>query len=128
MSGEMGQLVETDQGDLGALPLIDRRVVLEMRKLDLASAWQAPFLGTPVRGTTEPRIKVQALVPQPAGVGDLRGGAPEEYSAEARHSADMAQRLEDQSDGLAPTGSAAMDANVRGSLQKRGSVVRVVTR
>jgi hypothetical protein len=34
----MGQLVETDQCDLGALPVIDRAVELQVRKLDLAAA------------------------------------------------------------------------------------------
>src|SRR6516165_465048 len=91
-----------------------------MRELDLAAARPAPFVGAVERGAAEPRIKVQALVPQPAGVGDLRGGAPEEYGAEARHSADMAQRFEDQSDGLATAGGAAIDANVRGRSQNRG--------
>jgi hypothetical protein len=43
MRGEMGQLVETDQGDLGALPLVDLGGVLQMRKLDLATARPAPF-------------------------------------------------------------------------------------
>src|SRR5215469_5251009 len=91
-----------------------------MRELDLAAALPAPFVGAVERGAAEPQIKVQALVPQPAGVGDLGGGAPEEYGAEAGHSADMAQRFEDQSDCLATAGSAAIDANVRASLQKRG--------
>jgi hypothetical protein len=68
----------------------------------------------------EPWIELQALIPQPAGVGDLRGAAAEKYGTEARHSADMTQRLEDQSDGFTAAGRTAIDANVRGSLQKRG--------
>jgi hypothetical protein len=63
MGGEMGELVKTDQRDLGALPVVDRGVELEMRKLDLARAWPAPFVGAMVWGTAEPRIEVQALVP-----------------------------------------------------------------
>jgi hypothetical protein len=30
MGGEVGQLVETDQGDLGALPVVDRGGELQM--------------------------------------------------------------------------------------------------
>ena len=71
MRREMGQLVETDQGDLGALPLVDFGGVLQMRKLDLATARPASLLGAPVRGAAEQRIEVQALVPQPTGVRDL---------------------------------------------------------
>jgi hypothetical protein len=112
----MGQLVEADQRNLRALPLVDRGVELQMRELDLAAVFPAPFVGAVERVTAEPRIKVQALVPQPAGVGDLRGGAPKEYGAEARYSADMAQWLENQSYGLAAAGGAAIDADVRGSL------------
>jgi hypothetical protein len=37
--------------------------ILEMRKLDLAAAWPAPFLRAQVRGAAEPRIEVLALVP-----------------------------------------------------------------
>jgi hypothetical protein len=63
MRGKMGQLVETDQRDLRALPVMDGSPKLEMRKLDLAAAWPAPFLRAQVRGATKPRIEVLALVP-----------------------------------------------------------------
>jgi hypothetical protein len=77
-------------------------------------------LGAPVRGTAELRIEVQAFIPQPAWVGDLWGGAPEENGAKAPHPADMAQRFEDHSDRLAAARGAAVNADVRGGLQKRG--------
>src|SRR6267142_6224678 len=118
MGREMGQLVKTDQRDLSALPVIDRGGELKMRKLDLAAAWPAPFLRAQVRGATEPRIEVLALVPQPAGVGDLGSGTPEEYRGETRHPADIAQRLEDQSDGFSAAGGAAIYAHVSSGLQK----------
>ena len=63
MCREMGQLVETDQGDLGTLPVVDRGVELQMRKLDLAAAPPVPFMRSQARGATEPRIEVQALIP-----------------------------------------------------------------
>src|SRR6266850_3074821 len=120
MGREMGQLVKTDQRDLSALPVIDRGGELKMRKLDLAAAWPAPFLRSQVRGATEPRIEVQALVPQPAGVGDLGCGAPEEYRGKVPDPADVAQRLQDQSHRLPAARGAAVYADVRGGLQKLG--------
>src|SRR5205814_1057832 len=80
---EMGQLVETDQRDLRALPVVHRGGKLQMRKLDLATARPAPFLRSEVRDATEPRIEVLALVPQPSGIGDLGCGAAEEYRGKA---------------------------------------------
>jgi len=53
-------------------------------------------------------------------MGDLRGGTPEEYRGEARHPADMAQRLEDQADRFAAPGGTAVEADVSRGLQKRG--------
>src|SRR4029077_6768006 len=120
MRGKMGQLVEPDQRDLRALPVMDGSPELEMRKLDLAAAWPAPFLPSQVRGATEPRIEVQALVPQPAGVGDLGCGAPEEYRGKVRDPADVAQRLQDQSHRLPAARGAAVYADVRCGLQKLG--------
>jgi hypothetical protein len=38
MRREMGQLVKTDQRNLSALPVVDRGVKLQVRKLDLAAA------------------------------------------------------------------------------------------
>ncbi len=63
MGREVGQLVETDQRDLGALPAVDRDPKLQMRELDLAAARPAPFLRSQVRGVTDPRIEVLAPVP-----------------------------------------------------------------
>ena len=59
----MGQLVKTDQGELGALPVIDRGIELQMRELDFATTPPAPFMRPQVRGAAEPRIEVEALVP-----------------------------------------------------------------
>src|ERR1700674_3937686 len=120
MGREMGQLVKTDQRDLSALPVIDRGGKLKMRKLDLAPAWPAPFLRSQVRGATEPRIEVLALVPQSAGIGDLGCGAPEEYRGKVCDPADVAQRLQDQSARLSAAGGAAIYADVSSGLQKLG--------
>jgi hypothetical protein len=59
----MRQLVEADQRDLGALPVMDSSFKLQMRKLDLAGAGPAPLVHADVRGPTDPRIKVLALIP-----------------------------------------------------------------
>src|SRR6516225_1899556 len=95
MCGEMGQLVEADQRDLGALPVIDCAVQLEMGKFDFAASWPAPFVGAVVRDATKPRIEVQALIPQSAGIGDLGRRAAEEHRSKPWHLADIAQRLQD---------------------------------
>jgi hypothetical protein len=58
MGGEMGQLVKTDQRDLGALPVVHRAVELQMGELDLAGARPAPFVDAVVRDAAEPRIEV----------------------------------------------------------------------
>jgi hypothetical protein len=120
MRGEMGQLVETNQRDLRALPVVNGGVELQMRKLDLASARPAPLACTEMRDPAEPRIKILALIPQSTGIGDLRRRAPEKDRGEVGDPADMTQRLEDQADGLPATRAAAVDADVGGGLQKLG--------
>ena len=120
MGREMRQFVETDQRDLSALPVVDGGFELQVRKLDLAAAWPAPLARSEVRGAAEPRIEVLALIPQPAGVGDLWRRAPEEYRGEVRDPADMAQRLEDQADRFPATGRAAIYADVGSGSQKLG--------
>jgi hypothetical protein len=62
MRREMGQFVETDQCDLSALPVVDGRFKLQVRKLDLAGARPAPLAHAEVRGPTDPRIEVLALI------------------------------------------------------------------
>jgi hypothetical protein len=120
MRREMGQLVKTDQRDLRALPVVDGVIELQVRELDLAAARPAPLAGAGVRGAAKPRIEVSTLIPQPAGVGNLRRGAPEENCAEVRDPADMAQRLQDQTDRLPTAGRAAVDADVGASAQEIG--------
>jgi hypothetical protein len=63
-------------------------------------------------------IEVETLIPQGSGTGDLRGRAPEKYRRKIGDPADMAQRLQDQSDGLAAAGRAAIDADVGLALKK----------
>jgi hypothetical protein len=63
MRGEMRQLVETDQRDLSALPVVDRVVELQVCELDLAATPPAPLAGPQMRDAAEPRIEVLALVP-----------------------------------------------------------------
>src|SRR5204862_8264054 len=60
---EMGQLVEADQRNLRALPIVDGGFELQMRKLDLAGARPAPLMHPKMRGTTQPRIEAEALIP-----------------------------------------------------------------
>src|SRR6516165_10997401 len=120
MCGEMGQLVKADQRDLGALPVIDCAVQLEMGKFDFAASWPAPFVGPVARDATEPRIEVQAFIPQSAGIGDLRRRAAEEYRSKPRHLADMAQRLQDQPDGFPAPRRTAIYADIGGGSQELG--------
>ena len=116
---EMRQLVKADQCDLRALPVVDRAVVLQVRELDLATARPAPLAHSDVRRAAEPGIKFLALVPQPAGVGDLRRLAAEEHRAEVGDTGGMAQRLQDQPNRLSAPCRAAIDADVGRALQKR---------
>jgi hypothetical protein len=116
----MRQLVETDQRNLSPLPVVDSAVKLQVRKLDLAAARPAPFAHSEVRDPPEPGIEVLALIPQSAGVGDLRRGAPEEYCGKVRDPADVAQRLQDQADRFSATCRAAVDADIGRAPQKIG--------
>jgi hypothetical protein len=59
----MGQFVETDQGNLSTLPIVDRGFELQMRELDLAGARPAPFARAEVRGAADLGIEVEAFVP-----------------------------------------------------------------
>jgi hypothetical protein len=59
----MGQFVETDQGNLSTLPIVDRGFKLQMRELDLAGALPAPFARAEVRGPADLGIEIEALVP-----------------------------------------------------------------
>ena len=63
MRREMRQLVKADQGDLSALPVMNRGFKLEVRKLDFAAIWPAPLMHADMRGTPELRIEGQGLVP-----------------------------------------------------------------
>ena len=74
----MRQLIETDQRDLSALPVVDCAVVLQVRKLDLADVPPAPFARS------------------------------DEDHRKIRSPADIAQRLEKQSDGFPSTRRAAV--------------------
>src|SRR6202040_2510598 len=76
MRGEMRQLVETDQRDLRALPGINRAVELQVRELDPAGARPAPLAHSDMRDPAKAGVEVLALIPQPAGIGYLRGRAP----------------------------------------------------
>jgi len=128
MRRKMRQLIKTEQGDLSALPIIDGAVELQMGKLDLAAARPAPLASAKVRGATEPRIELSALIPQSARIGDLRRGAPEEYRGEVRNPAGMTQGLQDQPDGLPAARSATVDADVGRGSQKLRSAARAAPR
>src|SRR5215467_10331185 len=114
----MGQLVETDQRDLSTLPVMHGGFELQMRKLDLAAIWPAPLMHSVMRSATSPRIKTEALIPQCSRVGDLRCRAPEEYRREVRNAADVAQRLQKQSDRLPAARRTAVNADIGGGSKK----------
>ena len=73
-----------------------------------------------MRGAAKPRVKIQALIPERSGIGDLGHRAPEEDGGEISHPTDMAQRLQYQSGGLPATRRPAIDADVGTAAQKRG--------
>jgi hypothetical protein len=73
-----------------------------------------------MRGAAEPGIEIQPFIPQRSGIGDLRHRAAEKYGGEIGNSADVAQRLEDQSGSLSATGRAAIDDDVGAAAQKLG--------
>jgi len=62
MRGEMRQLIETNEGNLRAPPVVDRGVELQVREFDLAAAPPAPLARPGMRGAAEPGIEVLALV------------------------------------------------------------------
>ena len=114
----MSQFVKTDQRNLSPLPVVDGGVKLQMRKLDLTTVCPVPLMLPEARDPAKSRIKVEALIPQGSGTGDLRGRAPEKYCRKIRDPADMAQRFQDQSDRLAAAGRAAIDADIGLALKK----------
>ena len=109
---EMRQLVETDQRDLRTLPVIDGAVELQVREFDLAAPRPAPLAHSDVWRSANPGIEFLALIPQSAGIGDLRCGAPEEHRGEVRDPGGVAQRLQDQPDRFSAAGRPAVDADI----------------
>src|SRR5262249_36499455 len=91
------------------------------REFDLAAAPPAPLARPEMRGAAEPRIEVLALVPQPAGVGDLRRRAPEEDRGKIGDPTDVSQRLQDQSDVAHTAGRTGQAVAVAGA--RAGSVL-----
>jgi hypothetical protein len=89
----MAELVEPDQGDLAALPVQDRFVVLEMGKRNRRSAGKFPVEVALFRLGAKQRIEFATLVPEAAFVANLRCGAPEDDGAEVRISR-VPQRFE----------------------------------
>ena len=120
MRREMRQLVETNERDLRALPGINRAVELQVRELDPAGTRPAPLAHCDMRDPAEARVKVLALIPQPAGIGDLRGRAAEKHGGEIRHPRGVAQRFQDQPDGFSATRGTAIDADVGRTAKKLG--------
>src|ERR1700756_4856925 len=116
----MRQLVKTDQCDLRALPVIDCAVELQMREVDPAAVWPTPLAHSDMRDAAEPGIEVLALIPQPAGIGDLRRRAPEKHGGEIRHPGGVAQRFQDQPDRFSATRGTAIDADVGRTAKKLG--------
>src|SRR5213082_2365782 len=73
-----------------------------------------------MRDAAEAGVEVLALIPQPAGIGDLRGRAPEKHGGEIRHPSGVAQRFQDQSDRFSATRGTAIDADVGRTAKKLG--------
>jgi hypothetical protein len=107
MGREMRQFIKADQRNLRTLPVINCGFELQMGKLDLAAARPAPFTQPQMRGAAKPRVKIQALIPERSGIGDLGHRAPEEDGGEIGDPTDMAQRLQDQSGRLPATRSSS---------------------
>jgi len=63
MRREMRQLIETNQRDLSALPIVNSGFKLQVRKFDLAAARPPPFAHADLRRAAEARIEVSAFVP-----------------------------------------------------------------
>ena len=91
----MRQVVETDQCNLRALPVVNCGFKLQMRKLDLAAARPAPLAHSGVWSATEPRIELQTFIPSPPGIRDLRHRAAKVYRGKVSDPADVPQRLKD---------------------------------
>src|SRR5215831_8183322 len=119
-ASEMRQFIKAKQRNLRALPVIDRGFELQVGELDLAAAPPAPLAHPQVPGAAKPRVKLQALIPERSGVGDLRHRAPEKDGREIGDATGVAQRLQDQTGRLAATRRAAIDTDVGAAAQKCG--------
>ena len=89
----MRQLIETDERQLGALPLQDGLLMLEMRELDLGAGRKSPLQDGGERLAAGTSIELQALVPKAARVANLHRVAPEEDRREVRLAA-VAERFQ----------------------------------
>ena len=105
--------------DLSALPVMNRGLKLQMRKLDFAAIWPAPLMHADMWGTTELRIEGVWSHKAPGLVicGVVRR---KNTAAKFGDPADMAQRLQDQHERLAAPRRAPGDADVGCALQNRG--------
>jgi hypothetical protein len=63
MRREMRQLVKTKQRDLRPLPVVDRGIKLQMREFDFAGMRPPPLAHAEMRGSAQPGIEVQRLIP-----------------------------------------------------------------
>ena len=102
--------------DLSALPVMNRGLKLQMRKLDFAAIWPAPLMRADMWGTTELRIEGVWSHKAPGLVicGVVRR---KNTAAKFGDPADMAQRLQDQHERLAAPRRAPEDADVGCALQ-----------
>src|SRR2546421_726484 len=73
-----------------------------------------------MRDRAEAGGEVLALIPQPAGVGDLRGRASEKHSGEIGHTRGVARRFQAHPARFPPARGTAIDADVGRTAKKLG--------
>ena len=112
----MCQLIEAQEGDLGALPIQNRGVVLQMAEAHLGSGSERPSqIVEP--WTREAAVYPQARIPERSFFLYVRQGPAKDDRSEARLT-DMAKRFQQERKALASAGRPAIDRNISGRTQE----------
>ena len=118
--GEVRELVEPDQRQLGPLPVVHGGVMLQVRELAGRAAGEAPAQLALVGLRAHERVDLRRLRPEAARRSDLRDAAAKEHEVEVRI-VHMPQRLQQERVCLPAPGRAAVHHDVGG----RGQEIRL---
>lgn len=115
----MGELVELQKADLGALPLEHVGFGVEVAEGDLGAGWPTePEFRALERPSLDERVKLHRVVPQPAFVRDLDSLATEDHGAKSRDVL-VPEAFEEFGESLATTSCTTIDDDVGARRRKR---------